>query len=146
MKYTGFNAKLKIGNQEFEVVKWEVNSPMVQCEKDFLNYGNFSGTQFKVEAVSTPPYPKQGVFELKVNELHNDFHFYKEDKYVEYDESDWWWLEKYGYGLIEKIEVNNTYTAKEIRIIIESNDTKHFRPEFLERQTRYSLRSDSRTL
>jgi hypothetical protein len=133
MNYIGYEAQLKIGNQEFQVVKWEVNAPMVQCERDFLEFGNFSGCKFKVEAVSIPPYPKQGVFDLKIDELYNDFHFYKEDKYVEYDESDWWWLEKYGYGTIERTKTNTTFTAKEVRIIITSNDTKHIEQRFLKR-------------
>lgn len=141
MKYVSYDGKLKIGNQEFDVVKWEVNNPTINDERDFLHFGNFSGVNFNIEAVSSYPFPKNGVISLEIQEFCEDFHFYTEDKYVEYDNSDWWWLEKYGYGFIEKKKVNNTFTAKEVRIIIESNDTKHIEPRFLKREVRHSLRS-----
>lgn len=135
--FTGYNSKLRIGNKEFDVISWEVNAPTIKYKEDFFNFGNFSGLNYKIEAINA--YPEEA-FELIIYEDSEEFYFHKEDKYVEYDKSDWWWLEKYGYGTIEKRNSKNIFTTKRFRIIIQ-DDTEHIKSEFFEKQIRYSLRS-----
>ena len=55
-------------------------------------------------------------------------------RFVEYDESDWWWLLKYGYGKLVQVPSKKSYQMFGNKLVMHSETWKNVKKELDKRQ------------